>query len=137
MIEEIDFKGHPLISAKHRTTLEITIENYLTRRGDCIIGIEASKSAFQLDEELKRRLREEKKVLFILVVDEETFQFYASGHKDLKINDDKSIVIRKSNFIDGRTIAVQSECSAYDLPRNIINKLKNGSKGKLRIVIIN
>ncbi|HIP58595.1 MAG TPA: DUF371 domain-containing protein, partial [Archaeoglobus profundus] len=38
MKEVITAWGHPNITAKHRTTLEITKDEELSIRGDCIIG---------------------------------------------------------------------------------------------------
>ncbi|MGB9674949.1 MAG: DUF371 domain-containing protein, partial [Nanopusillaceae archaeon] len=38
----INVKGHKLVKATHKSTLEITKDNFLTERGDCIIGINSS-----------------------------------------------------------------------------------------------
>ncbi|MEM5832867.1 MAG: DUF371 domain-containing protein, partial [Candidatus Aenigmatarchaeota archaeon] len=46
----------------------------------------------------------------------------------LKLTNDKSIVIRKSDYIDDRTAAILSTKAAIDIDRRIIEKLKNENK---------
>jgi hypothetical protein len=41
IFEKIEAWGHPNVSANNRTTFEVTKEDHLTRRGDCIIAINA------------------------------------------------------------------------------------------------
>ena len=55
--DEVIFYGHSNVQSLHAKTLEITKDDYLTPRGDCIIGIRADKSCADLDEALKDRLR--------------------------------------------------------------------------------
>ena len=43
--EYIEAKGHPNISAKNKKTFEITKENWLTERGDCIVAVGANSYA--------------------------------------------------------------------------------------------
>lgn len=40
----VRFMGHRNITAKHRTTLEITKDEEITRKADCIIGVRADKA---------------------------------------------------------------------------------------------
>ncbi|MEM2324735.1 MAG: DUF371 domain-containing protein, partial [Archaeoglobaceae archaeon] len=44
MIFEILAFGHSNITAKHRTTFEITKDQEISKRADCVIGVKASKS---------------------------------------------------------------------------------------------
>jgi hypothetical protein len=48
--EEIVFYGHPNVLGLHKRTIEITKDDYLTERGDCIIGINSNKSCNDLDD---------------------------------------------------------------------------------------
>ena len=43
-LEEIIAQGHPNVLGTHRTTIEITTEDFLTTNGNCIIGVMSSKS---------------------------------------------------------------------------------------------
>jgi hypothetical protein len=65
--EVLRAKGHPYIRATHRTTLEVTVEDSITPRGDCIIGVSADKSALSLSEEFKNCLRRENGVLIVIL----------------------------------------------------------------------
>jgi hypothetical protein len=121
--------GHENVLAINKSTLEFTKEDFLTIKGDCIVGI---NSDFIL-EKIKAFLGD---------------NFNNSGIKlpflkiniSLEANDlvdsfvcyynptflsDLSMVIRKSNFIDSRTFAIMSNKSAIDIDRKIVNFLKH------------
>lgn len=125
--------GHPLIKAMHRSTLEITKDNYLTERGDCIIGIRASHSCSDLPIDLKRYLLNGGRIEVIFRIGNLKDKLIAYGDKNLILKDDRSIVIRKSNFIDARTLAIRSNKAAKDINREIIKRLVKGEK--LEIII--
>lgn len=129
----VKFKGHINIKAMHKTTLEVTKEDYLTLRGDCIIGVLANKGCADLSEDLKELIRKGSKLKITLIVENEKFQFSAYGSSKLELSDPTSIVIRKSGFISPRTLAIYSEASAFDIPRNIVELLKKGASGVMVI----
>ncbi len=135
MIEVVSFRGHSLIRARHKTTMEVTKEGFLTQRGDCIIGILADKSASDLSREMRKLILEGAPIRFTIVVGQEKYSFMASGSRNLKMDSCVSMVIRKSNFVDGRTVAVNSSAAACDIPRSIIKKLREGEKGKIVIEV--
>ncbi|MEM0473464.1 MAG: DUF371 domain-containing protein [Candidatus Aenigmatarchaeota archaeon] len=134
-LEKITSFGHELVSGKHKTTVEITKENFLTKKGDCIIGINANKSCFDLDEKTKHHLKSGKKVLFEIEVNGKKDRIDAFGSNGLILTNKNSIVIRKSNYIDDRTIAIKSNKAACDIRRDIIEELKNpNAKLILRVI---
>jgi len=55
--EVIHCRGHENVKATHRSTLEITTEDFLTPRGDCIICVSADKSLRDLSDDFKEALR--------------------------------------------------------------------------------
>ena len=123
--DAVIFYGHELIKATHRSTFEITTEDFLGPKGDCIIGINASKSCYDLDPLLKKVLKNDNSnVTLTLMVKEYLFKISAHGSKQLILSDKNSMVIRTSNFISPRTLAIKASSSAYDLPRSIITMLK-------------
>ncbi len=126
-MEIIRARGHPCITARHRTTLEITREGTLTPRGDCIIGIRADKGARDISEQLKTWLRLENKIKIELTIPELNMReiIYAKGHRDLQFTHPDDIVIRKSNFVCGRTLAIKATKSASELDREFISVLKD------------
>jgi hypothetical protein len=54
--DDVTFYGHPNIRSLHAKTIEITKDEHLTPRGDCIIGVRANKACADLDEALKHSL---------------------------------------------------------------------------------
>jgi len=127
--------GHEKIKSTHKTTLEITKEDYLTERGDCIVAIKSEKSCADLNNDLKNAIRKDgSKVLIKLVVGNEIETVEAYGSKKLILNNSTSIVIRKSEYIDDRTLAIRSNKSANDLRRDFIDLLKDNNV-KIKIVI--
>ncbi|MFP3316976.1 MAG: DUF371 domain-containing protein [Candidatus Nanopusillus sp.] len=121
----IKAKGNKLIKATHKSTLEITKDSFLTERGDCIIGISSNYSVKDLPEDLKDHLLNEGKIKITIKVDDLIDDIIAYGSKRLLLTNDKSIVIRKSNYIDDRTLAINSNKSAIDIDRKLIERLKN------------
>jgi len=51
--ELVDARGHENIQSTHKTTFEITKETTLTRRGDCVIAVGATKGAADLNPRFK------------------------------------------------------------------------------------
>lgn len=127
--------GHHNIKATHRTTLEITKESYLTSRGDCIIAVKSQYACTDLPNDLKKRIRrKEAKILLILEIDglKEVIEGY--GDEKLLLTSSKSIVVRKSTYIDSRTLMIRANKSATDLDRKLVEKLKySGTKLKITI----
>ena len=121
----IKAKGNKLIKATHKSTLEITKDSFLTEKGDCIIGISSNYSVKDLPEDLKDHLLNEGKIKITIKVDDLINDIIAYGSKRLLLTNDKSIVIRKSNYIDNRTLAINSNKSAIDIDRKLIERLKN------------
>ncbi|MEM5790882.1 MAG: DUF371 domain-containing protein [Candidatus Aenigmatarchaeota archaeon] len=132
--EEIIAYGHPNITATHKTTFEVTKEENLGKEGSCIIGVRANKACKDLNEEFKNALKEGKKVEIIIEVEGISDKVIAFGSPALKLSDEKSIIVRKSDYIDKRTLAILSDKSACDIKREIVEKMKN-PQTKMRIVL--
>ncbi len=129
------FFGHPNITAKHEMTIEVTKAKDLTPRGDCIIGVSANKACYDLPDALKRRLRSENVIVTMsVIVDDNTCSFFASGSPDLVLTHKHDIVIRKSRFVCPRTVAVRCDKASSNLPKDLIQRLRDpSSKGILVI----
>ncbi len=135
--EKILFHGHPMIRSLHPTTIEVTTEERLTEKGDCIIGVGASKGCAQLGETLKAALRMKGSAVIIRVlVGQERFELMAEGDPGLELSDPHDMVIRESRFLSGRTLAVGASAAAKDIPRPIIARLRDpASVGSLEIEV--
>jgi len=131
----IKAKGHENVSATHKTTLEITKENYLTPTGHCIIGINANKSMADFSEEFKEKLRNAKKIIVEIDVEGLKEVIVGEGHRDLILNHPTDMVIRKSDYICSRTLMINANKSAKDINREIVKKLKNGANLTFKIIV--
>tara|TARA_Y100000034_G_C6850797_1_gene385982 strand:+ start:79 stop:462 length:384 start_codon:yes stop_codon:yes gene_type:complete len=116
-------KGHKNILSLHRNTLEFTKDKDITLQGDCIIGVNSNF----------------KDVSNILKYNKIKMILETSNYKDEVIfeinkefNDNREIVIRKTNFISSRTLGIKSNKAAKDLNKDLIDELKD-SKTILKV----
>lgn len=135
MEEEILFYGHPNVIALHRMTIEITKAKDLTQRGDCIIGVNASKACYDLDDALKHHLRSENSVVRMsIMVDGINCDLVAQGSPSLILTHRHDIVIRRSSFVCPRTLAVKCDKASNSVPKDMVRMLKDPDrKGVLLI----
>ena len=123
---EIPFYGHENVRALHPRTIEITTEPDLTIQGDCIIGVSAECGCKNIPKKLKEMLRDERStVTFSIQVNDEIFQVVGSGNPDLILEHPHDIVIRKSNFLCPRTMAINCDKASNDIPRKMIKMLQD------------
>ena len=125
IIENIYAWGHENILCTHKTTIEITKETNLTKKGDCVLAVKASKACFDLTPDLKNKIKNGNKFKVLLKVDEVQDYFYGFGNKELKLSDKTDMVFRKSDFICERTVLINCSKSSKELSRELIDKLKN------------
>jgi hypothetical protein len=124
--ETILARGHENIHAAHRTTFEITKENTLSKKGDCIIAVSANKALADLTTQFKETLRKENAKITIRINAGETAEVVnAFGSPKLILTHPTDIVVRKSNFICSRTLAIRADKAACDLQRKLVEKLRN------------
>jgi hypothetical protein len=136
MQEEVTFKGHPNVRCLHKTTLEITTQPNLTLKGDCILGVGASKGCSQLHPSIKKNLCKDDFIKIQLVVEPYVIEIVGKTSTNLLLSHPHDIVIRKSNYIDTRTLIIQSNMSCADLPHGMVHLLQNSStEGLMRIIV--
>ncbi len=134
---EIEFSGHENIRSNHQKTIEITKESNLTPRGDCIVGVNANYACADLPQDLKDKLKNsDSNVTFSIDVGEYNFTVKGNGHPDLILTHSEDIVIRKSDFICPRTLAVKCDKASDLLPRELVALLQDPkTKGTFTITI--
>ncbi len=123
--EVIHCRGHENVRATHKSTLEFTREDYLTPRGDCILCVSADKSLKDLSEDFKRALRMGKRLIVRIKVGGFVEEVIAHGDPRLILDHEHSMVVRKSTYIDARTLAVRANKAARDIDRLIVELLRN------------
>jgi len=127
--------GHENIQATHKTTFEITKEAQLSRGGDCIIAVSANKTMTDFSSEFKENLRKEKAKIIILIEAGDAAEVVnAFGSPRLILTHRTDMVVRKSNYICNRTLAIQADKAACDLSRKLAEKLRN-PKQKVKITL--
>lgn len=127
IVEVIMARGHPRVTAKHQTTLMITKDREVGPKGDCIIGVAADKAAAKLSDGLKSAVRLGGAVNITIEAGGETDKIHARGHPSLTLTHHKDLVVRKSMFVCGRTLAVNADKAAADLSKTLVSKLCNPS----------
>ena len=134
---EIEFSGHENIRSNHKNTIEITKESNLTPRGDCIVGVNANSSCNDLPQELKDKLRNSDATVSISIrIGDHEFVMHGNGHPDLTLTHKDDIVIRKSDFVCPRTLAVKCDKASDLLPREMVSLLQDpNTKGVLSIAV--
>ena len=136
-IREVIFGyGHENIRATHETTLEFTKDRHVSKKGDCIIAVAADKVLADLSREFKENLRKPNAKLTILIeAGGIAEQVQAYGSQQLVLFHPTEAVMRKSDYICGRTLAVRADKAANDLSRALVEKLKN-PKQKVKITLM-
>lgn len=127
--------GHENVLSLHQTTIEITKDADLTKRGDCIAAVRSDGGLIDLSDAFKNAARDENAkiaVIFRAGNIEETVT--GRGHPDLTFTHKTDMVIRKSNFICSRTLMIKADKSAAELNRKLISLMKN-KKQKLTVRI--
>lgn len=118
--------GHRNVKGTHRTTLEITRESYLTPRGDCIIGVSSEASLRDLPEWFKQAAKKPDTIIIMVLCSRGICDsIVGKGHHDLSFDDPTRIVVRKSNYVDAKTLMVKANKSAKDVRRDLIEELKD------------
>ncbi len=119
-------RGHKNIEATHKTTFEITKEAILTKRGDCIVGVEASKAVANLPFEFKEAARKEGARITITIKAGELKEIVkAKGSPLLTFTHPTDLVVRKSSYVCSRTLAIGADKSASDFSRKLVEKIKD------------
>jgi hypothetical protein len=127
--------GHENVLASHKTTLEFTRHKHLSKKGDCIVAVATDKGLADLSAEFKEKLRKPGAKLTILIEAGGVMeQVEAYGSPQLILIHSTDMVVRKSGYVDDRTLAVHAGKAARDLSRDLVEKLKN-PKQKVKITL--
>ena len=132
MIYKFKAYGHENILANHKTTLEFTKDENITLNGDCIVGIKAD---FELSK-LKEFIKNFKKNKISITISNNKIHETILAEINPNFNDDKELVIRKTDFVSERTFAINSNKAAFELKRNLIGFLKDKKDG-ISVIIEN
>ncbi len=118
-------KGHPLITSLHPTTLEITGEQEITPRGDCIVGVSSSKGCADISERVKKAIREGSEMYLLLEIPGASEVVRGIGHEGLSLKHPAEMVFRRSGYISPRTVFIHADRSSLDLEREFVQRLRD------------
>jgi hypothetical protein len=117
MIERIVTGGHKNVTARHRTTLEVTKDRDISTRADCIIGVNSDKGIKDLSEEFKKSSRRiDATIEMTIRVGDVVEKITGKGHPELSFTHEKDIVVRKSDYICERTLMIKADKKDGCLP---------------------
>jgi hypothetical protein len=97
--------------------------------------VAADKALADLSPEFKAGLRKPNAKLTILIeAGGISAQVQAYGVEQLSLAHPTDAVVRKSSYVCSRTLAVRADKAAIDLPRELVQKLKNPEQ-KVKITL--
>jgi hypothetical protein len=135
-VETVTARGHDHVAATHASTFEVTTDDWLTPAGDCIVGVEADRAPDDFAPAFVKAARDaESEIVVILRVGSYESRVSAHGHPDLTFASDRSLVVRTSDHVDGRTVAVRADAAAADLNRDLVAALADGATLSVRFQV--
>ena len=127
--------GHANIQASHPTTLMFTKDIHVSKNGDCIVAMTAGKSVSDLSAQFKEELRKPNaKVTVTIEAGRFREEIRAFGSPKLCLCHPTDIVIRKSDYVCNRTLAICADKSSIDLPRGLVERLQD-PKQKIKVTL--
>jgi len=133
--EVIIARGHENVQSTHKTTLEITKETTLTKRGDCVIAVGAAKASADLNPRFKEAAKKKSARTTITIEAGEVKEVVrARGSPLLSFTHPTDLVVRRSGYVCGRTVAVRADKAASDLSRKLVEKMRD-SRQKIKITL--
>lgn len=122
-------RGHPNVTGRHPTTFEVTREEHLSCKGDCIIGIAADTGASGLPAAFAEALTRDGAVLVTrLCCGDHCITITSQGSGGMTLDHPTDLVWRRSDYVCGRTVGIRSDMTARDLPRQLIALLQGGAE---------
>jgi len=99
--------------------------------------VKADKACSDIQADIKQKLRTNNAYIeFELIVEPYAISIWGLGNSQLRLDHKYDIVMRKSNYICGRTICLKSSSAAIDIPRKIVDLLRDPEKkASIRIMV--
>ncbi len=129
--------GHENVRATHRSTFEVTRDDYLTPRGDCIIGIKSPIAAAHLPEWFKEAARSEESIIVAVLCAGGVCDAVAGrGSEGLTFTDERRMVFRRSTYVSGDTVMIRASRAAAQLRRDLVDALKRGERLTVMLTVL-
>jgi len=126
VIEVIHAFGHENITAKHRTTFEITKDSEITKRADCIIAVSADKGASDLSSQFKKVASRPDAIIIVdLRAGGAHERIIGRGHPGLKFEHPTDLVGRTSSHACPRTLMIHADKAAFHLNQEFVKRIQH------------
>ena len=103
-----------------------TKDIHVSKNGDCIVAMASDKSVADLSIQFKEELRKPNAKLTVTIEAGDLIEeIKAFGSPKLCLCHPTDMVIRKSDYICNRTLAIYADKSSNDLPRALVERLQN------------
>ncbi|AUG48098.1 hypothetical protein BVU17_11405 [Haloarcula taiwanensis] len=134
--EVVHAQGHENVAGEHASTLEVTSDDFLTPAGDCILAIEADRVPADFDEKFVAACQDaDATITAIIEAGDHTVTVTGTGHPDLSFENDRSHVLRTSDYVDDRTVMVNADAAAGDVDRDLVEALADGADATLTLSV--
>jgi len=130
----VNAHGHEHVSADHESTFEVTSDDFLTPAGDCILAIEADTVPADVPPGFVAACQDHDATITATVAaDGHEFTVTGRGHPELTFENERSFVLRTSEYVDDRTAMVGADAAAADVDRDLVAALSDGRKATLTL----
>ena len=134
LVEVVHARGHENVTAEHASTLEVTGDDFLTPAGDCILAIEADRAPAAFSEAFVAACRDaDATVTATLEAGGHRERVVGRGDPDLSFENERSHVLRTSDYVDDRTVMVGTDGAAADVDRDLVAALADGAEATLTL----
>ena len=134
LVEVVHAHGHEHVTAEHVSTLEFTSDDYLTPAGDCILAIEADRVPADFSEGFLHACQAHGATITATIeADGHTHEVTGRGHPEFSFENERSHVIRTSDYVDDRTVMVGGSGAAADVDRELVDALADSADATLSL----
>jgi hypothetical protein len=134
LVEVVHAHGHENVTAEHVSTLEFTGDDFLTPAGDCILAVGADRVPADFSEAFTDACQAHgATVTATIEADGHTHEVTGRGHPDFSFENERSHVIRTSDYVDDRTVLVGADGAAADVDRDLVAALAGGADATLTL----
>jgi uncharacterized protein len=129
-------KGHPNVTSRHKTTLEVTKDPEIGLKADCIVGVASGVSMENIPNEMLDKMKDQNtRITVKLETENACDEIHGFGHEDLTLDHPTDMVIRKSEFKCSRTLMILADKAACDLKPQMVRDLADSRQLKVNIII--
>lgn len=122
--EVITAHGHENIVGRDEDCFEVTT-NKNPKGEDSVIAVRADKGCRDLSDEFKAAGKTANKMFITIEAGGVVENITAYGSPALTLTDANEIVVRKSDLIDGKTVAILADKSANEFSKTLKELLRN------------